>query len=109
MNFIIEESEVKLNEGFVSLYFYASWMPFHKKNQLMIDKIEKEFDIEFLAIDTDHFKGLVKRFDINSVPSFLIFKDGQEKKRLVGYILTSAFRNAYRTVVNYDSIEKRRK
>lgn len=107
MNFVIEESEVKLNEGFVSLYFYAPWMPFHKKCWIMIEKIEKEFPIKFLAIDTDQFKGLTKRFNINSVPSFLIFKDGQEKKRLIGYILTSAFKNAYRTVVNDASKEKR--
>lgn len=107
MKFIIEDSEVQLNTVFVSLYFYAPWMPYHKKCWIMIEKIEKLFPIQFIAIDTDQFKSLVKRFDITSVPSFLIFKEGQEKKRLIGYILTSAFKSAYRSVVENIPKEKR--
>ena len=96
MIFVIDEEEVKLNEGFTSLYFYAPWMPYHKKCMIMIEKMEEKFpQLKFLAIDTDQFKGLVTRFDVTSVPTFIVFSDGIEKKRMVGYILTSAFKSVF--------------
>ena len=96
MIYIIDEKEVKLNHGITSIYFYASWMPFHKKQLLMIEKIEEKFpNITFFGVDVDKFKGLVARFEIKSVPTFIIYSEGRLKKQLNGYLLTSAFVSAY--------------
>ena len=79
-----------------ALYFYASWLPFHKKFLIMIDKIEKKHNnIIFSAIDTDQFKSQCKRFLITSIPTIIILKDGKEIKRIIGLILTSAFKSAF--------------
>jgi len=96
MKFLTSEEELSIGNGVQSLYFYASWMPSHKKMLIMIDKVkEKHKDIEFIAIDVDHFKGLCKRFTVESVPMVLILKDGAEVKRIPGVTLTSAFRSAF--------------
>lgn len=79
-----------------AFYFYATWMPFHKKMMHMIEKMEeKREDISFFAIDVDHFKGLCRRFGIESIPSVVIFKDGKEIKRINGLVMTSAFKSAF--------------
>jgi thioredoxin-like negative regulator of GroEL len=101
MIFILDESDLKEDHKIVSFYFYASWMPFHKKMTAMISKIEeKHKDVIFYAIDTDHFKGLCKRFDIKEIPTVLVKKENKEVKRVVGLVLTSAFKSIFRDICN---------
>ena len=95
MDFIIEDSDLKLGQNISAVYFYASWMPFHKKMVKMINKIEEERKITFLAIDANYFKSLCKRYKIESVPTIVIFNNGKEVKRVVGLILTSALRSIF--------------
>ena len=96
MLFITQEEELKFDKPFQSLYFYAQWMPFHKKMLTMISKVEeKHKDVSFFAIDVDHFKGLCKRFNISSIPTVLILNSGMEAKRINGIVMTSAFKSAF--------------
>lgn len=101
MFFLTQEQELVLNNDLQVLYFYASWMPYHKKMIIMIDKMEQKYkNISFFAIDTDHFKGLCRRFNINTIPVVLIMKNGIELKRISGLILTSAFKSAFADICN---------
>lgn len=95
MKFITHEDDIKLDRLHV-LYFYASWMPYHKKMMIMIDKIEQKYkNIVFSAVDVDFFKSTCKRFTITSVPSVIIFLDSREIKRITGVVLTSAFKSIF--------------
>ena len=79
-----------------ALYFYAPWMPFHKKFLTMIGKMEeKHKNVTFSAVDVDEFSSQCRRFSIDSIPTVLILKDGKEVKRINGLTLTSAFRSAF--------------
>jgi len=101
MIFFTQESDLQLNSKIVSLYFYASWMPYHKKMVNMINKMEVKYkDITFYAIDTDHFKGLCKRFNVTSIPEVILLVDGKEAKRINGMVLTSAFKSAFGDIYN---------
>lgn len=101
MIFLTQESDLQIKTKIVSLYFYASWMPHHKKMITMIQKIEVKYkDITFFAIDVDYFKGLCKRFNVTSIPEVLILVDGKEIKRINGLVLTSAFKSAFGDIYN---------
>jgi thiol-disulfide isomerase/thioredoxin len=101
MQFITSESELQFQSKIVALYFYAYWMPYHKKMLTMISKMEeKHKDIAFFAIDVEYFKGLCKRFNVTSIPEVLILVDGKEAKRINGLVLTSAFRSAFGDICN---------
>lgn len=96
MLFITREDEIQVNSPLLSLYFYSSWMPYHKKFLTMIGKMEEKYkDIIFLAVDVDEFKNQCTRFSVDSIPTVLILKDGKEVKRIKGLTLTSAFRSAF--------------
>lgn len=96
MFFITHENEFIVHSEIQSLYFYASWMPYHNKMLIMINKMEEKYkNIEFIAVDVDHFKSLCKRFLIDSIPTVLILKNGFEIKRINGTVLTSAFKSAF--------------
>lgn len=95
MIFLTKEDDLKIDK-LQSIYFYASWMPYHKKMLIMLDKVEKKHsNIEFIAIDVDSFKTLCKRFSIESVPTITVLKDGKEIKRITGLVLTSAFKSVF--------------
>lgn len=100
MLFITNEEEIILDK-IQALYFYASWMPFHKKMNIMISKIEDKYkNISFIAIDVDHFTSLCKRFAVDSIPTVIVLEDGQEIKRINGLIMTSAFKSIFADICN---------
>lgn len=101
MLFISKEEELKIDNKILSLYFYAHWMPYHKKMLTMISKIEeKHKEVSFLAIDVDHFKSLCKRFSVTSIPEVIILVGGEEIKRINGLVLTSAFKSVFADICN---------
>lgn len=105
MRFILTEDEISFkDEEKYFFYFYASWMPFHKKMLKMISSMEDKYknEINFFAIDVDYFKNLCIRFDIKSIPVILIFKDKKEVSRINGLIMSSALKN-----VMYKLMEKK--
>lgn len=92
MNFILEEKDLIL-EGNLICYFYANWMPYHKKMVQILNKMEeKHNNVKFYAIDSDYFKSMNKRFNVDSLPTIIIFKDGKEVNRIKGVPMTSAVR-----------------
>lgn len=105
MKFLTQEQELTFDEKVQAFYFYAPWMPFHKKMLIMISKMEeKHKDVSFFGIDTDNFKGLCKRFNIESIPTVLIMKSGKELKRINGLVMTSAFRSTFADICNLNPI-----
>lgn len=96
MLFLTEESELELKPKIQVLYFYASWMPYHKKMQFMLGKMEEKYsNIDFFAVDIDFFKTFIKRFNIDSIPTILFLNDGKEIKRINGLVLTSALKSTF--------------
>lgn len=97
MNSITSESELKFGKGVFALYFYAPWLLFHKKINLMIEKTEEEHkNIKFYAIDVDSFKNICQRFKIKAIPTIVIMADeGKEMKRQIGLINTADFRKIF--------------
>jgi thiol-disulfide isomerase/thioredoxin len=101
MFFLLEENDFKIQNGRQALYFYSTWMPFHKKMNSMISKIEQKYkDISFCAIDVDLFKSLTKRFSVTSIPTVIILVNGIEKKRITGIVMTSAFKSMFADICN---------
>lgn len=101
MFFLSKEDELIFSSNIKALYFYAQWMPYHNKMLIMIDKVEQKYkNITFLAIDVESFKGLCKRFSVESIPTVVITNLGTEIKRLNGFIMTSAFISAFTDICN---------
>lgn len=103
MIFLTDELDFKLHPSCV-LYFYASWMPYHKKMIIMLDKMEEKYkQLPFYAIDTDHFKSLCIRFDVESIPQIILYKDDKRYKTLKGELLTSAVKAAFNDIYEFRS------
>lgn len=79
------ESEVLKSNGFVIVDFYGSWCMPCKMIAPILEKISNEKSVKLAKIDIDENEELVRKFNIMSVPTIKIFKDGKEIKSFVGY------------------------
>jgi thioredoxin 1 len=64
-------------------YFTADWCQPCKKVKPIVEDMKKE-GFEFQIIDADYEQLLVKRFQVKSIPTFILLKDGQELNRITG-------------------------
>lgn len=88
-------SELKLNvlnfedvisEGVVLVDFYADWCGPCKMIAPVIEEIANErSDITVGKLNVDNDSEIAARFNVFSIPTLIIFEDGNEKTRLVGY------------------------
>ena len=62
--------------------FTASWCkPCSIIKPKVIEYSETKTNVNFAFVDVDSFKSLADTYFINSVPTFLVFKEGQYIKR----------------------------
>ena len=64
-------------------YFTAEWCGPCKKIRPIVEEMKRE-GFEFQIIDADYEQLLVKRFEIKSVPTFILFENEKEVNRMTG-------------------------
>jgi thioredoxin 1 len=64
-------------------YFTADWCGPCKKVRPIVEELIKD-GYSFQIIDVDIEKELVKKFEISSVPTFILFKNEKSVKRISG-------------------------
>jgi len=64
-------------------YFTAEWCGPCKTTRPIVEEMKKE-GFEFQIIDADYEQLLVERFEIKSVPTFILFENGKEIARISG-------------------------
>ena len=71
--------------GTALIYFYADWCPSCRVLGLIINEIANErTDIALGKINVGTEAHLASQFNIKSVPTIILFKDGKEITRSVG-------------------------
>ena len=66
-------------------YFTADWCQPCKKTRPIVEELNREQTTAgFQIIDVDDNPELVKTFGIQSVPTFILFENEQEKNRIIG-------------------------
>jgi thioredoxin len=68
----------------VVYYFTADWCNPCKKTRPIVEEMNRETQIKFQIIDVDSELDLAKKFEIRSVPTFILLEDGIEIKRNIG-------------------------
>jgi thioredoxin 1 len=64
-------------------YFTADWCGPCKKVRPIVEELIRD-GYSFQIIDVDSEKELVQKFEISSVPTFILFKDEKSVKRISG-------------------------
>lgn len=79
------ESEIK--EGTVLVDFYAVWCGPCKMMHPIIDSVAEENpNVKVLKVNVDENEELAREYGIMTIPTIILFKDGQIKEKNVGFI-----------------------
>jgi thioredoxin 1 len=68
----------------IVFYFTADWCNPCKKVKPIVEEINRDSIVKFQIIDVDSETELVKRFEIRSVPTFILIEDNEEVNRITG-------------------------
>ena len=80
------EEKVLKSELPVLVDFFATWCGPCKMMSPIVEEIEKEMEgkVNVYKIDTDEATDLAMQYNIMSIPTFLIFKNGEVVNTVVG-------------------------
>lgn len=81
------EAEVTEFKGMVLVDFWASWcMPCKMLSPVVDEVAEEVISVKVAKVNVDEQQSLAARFDVMSIPTLIVFKDGKEVRRSVGVI-----------------------
>lgn len=81
------EKEVVDFKGTVLVDFWAPWCMPCRMLSPVVDAVGEEVtNAKVAKINVDEQESLAARFDVMSIPTLIVFKDGKEVKRSVGII-----------------------
>ena len=65
-------------------YFTADWCNPCQRTKPIAEELKRDGLIDFQFIDADSQIELVKKFEIKSIPTYILIEDGKEVKRMNG-------------------------
>ncbi len=79
------QNEVLDYKGYVFVDFFAEWCGPCKMSGPIIEEIAKEkTDMKFVKVDVDKNQDLASKYSVFSIPTFVIFNNGQLVHQFVG-------------------------
>jgi len=79
------QNEVLNQKGLVFVDFYADWCGPCKMTSPIIEELANEIkEVKFVKVNVDENPDLASQYNIFSIPTFLIFKDGKVIHQFVG-------------------------
>ncbi len=76
------------------LDFYADWCGPCKAMEPVFEELEKEFEgqVEFESVDVEQDGALAAKYQVMSIPTFVILKDEKEISRRLGAMPKDSFK-----------------
>ena len=82
----VEEFDNSIKEGLVLVDFFATWCgPCRMLTPVLEEISEENANLTILKIDVDEVGQLAARYGIQSIPTLMLFKDGNRVETRVGY------------------------
>jgi thioredoxin 1 len=81
-------SEVLKNKKLVLIDFFATWCMPCEMLAPVLDEMDKKYreSIEIFKVNVDENQESAMRYNIQSIPTILFFKEGEEIERQDGYL-----------------------
>lgn len=81
----MEEFNDKIKEGKVLIDCFANWCgPCRMLGPILEELSNEVSDYKFYKLDVDEAEDIARQFGIMSIPTMLIFENGELKQKLVG-------------------------
>ena len=82
----VQEFDQEIREGVVLVDFFATWCGPCKMLSPVLEQVSNENpDLKVLKIDVDEVSQLAAAYGIQSIPTLILFKDGNQVDMRLGY------------------------
>lgn len=90
-----------ISRGFVLIDFYTEWCMPCLMMAPVIEELSEKFrkKIKFGKINIDDNSELAHRFGVNSIPNFILFKDGKKASQFVGGMSSEEFEGRLNSII----------
>jgi thioredoxin 1 len=79
--------EFTKNNKMVIIDFWAPWCMPCKMIAPILEKLEKELnELSFAKVNVDDNTDIAQQYGVMTIPTLILFKDGQELDRIVGLL-----------------------
>lgn len=91
----INETNFKneIKEGKVLVDFNATWCGPCRMLKPILDEFSESTNVKVCSVDVDQNENLAREYNIYSIPCLILFENGVETKRNVGFISLDEIKN----------------
>ncbi len=82
------EMEVLNSKGIVLVDFWAAWCGPCRSQAPVLEQLSRDRmmkDVKIVKVNVDESPNISQKFGIRSIPTLMIFEDGQKKEEWAGY------------------------
>ena len=78
--------ETEIQKGIVLVDFYADWCGPCRMIAPHLEALSKELQgqASIVKLDVDHAQKIASTYEVTSIPTLILFRDGKEAGRIVG-------------------------
>lgn len=71
--------------------FYATWCGPCKMFGPIFEEVSTGNKINFVKVDVDNYSDIARKYGVMTIPTIILFKEGQEIKRHIGFMSKDEF------------------
>jgi thioredoxin 1 len=85
----------EIKNGVVLVDFYADWCGPCRMIAPHLEALSKEMQgqVSIVKLDVDHAQMVASNYQVTSIPTLILFRDGKEAGRVVGVLNAKALRD----------------
>ncbi len=94
------DAEVMKYDKAVVIDFYADWCGPCKMISPILEELSKEWkDVKFVKLDTEADPEIAMKFNVMSIPTLIVMRQGREAGRVVGYMTKASLKEKLLSLV----------
>lgn len=82
----LQEFNNLVNDDFVLVDFYANWCGPCKMLSPVLEELENSRGVKVVKVDVDKNEEVARNYGVMSIPTLIMFKNGELVDKKVGYI-----------------------